>query len=80
MNPSSLINPANPGSPIWIANQVAQQNATRTAAETSTAAEVNDTAEEGDVEMTVVFSFAIVLGLLFALFVAFMAAQELKNS
>ena len=32
MNPSSLMNPANPGSPIWIANQVAQQNAARAAA------------------------------------------------
>ena len=80
MTPYQLINPANPGSPIWIANQVARENATRTAAETSTAAEVNDTTEEGDVEMVVVFSFAIVLALLFALVVAFMAAQELKNS
>jgi uncharacterized membrane protein len=80
MTPYQLINPANPGSPIWIANQVARENATRTAAETSTVAEVNDTAEDGDVEMVVVFSFTIVLALLFALFVAFMAAQELKNS
>ena len=80
MTPYQLINPANPRSPIWIANQVARENATRTAAKTSTAAEVNDTTEEGDVEMVVVFSFTIVLALLFALFVAFMAAQELKNS
>ena len=79
MTPYQLINPANPGSPIWIANQVARENATRTAAETSTAAETETTCD-GDVEMVVVFSFAIVLGLLFALFVAFMAAQELKNS
>ena len=79
MTPYQLINPANPRSPIWIANQVARENATRTAAETSTAAETETTCD-GDVEMVVVFSFAIVLGLLFALFVAFMAAQELKNS
>ena len=80
MTPFQLINPANPASPVWIANQVARENAAREAAETSTAAEVNDTTEEGDVEMVVVFSFTIVLALLFALFVAFMAAKELKNS
>lgn len=79
MTPYQLINPANPGSPIWIANQVARENAAREAAETSTAADAKNTCD-GDVEMTVVFSFAIVLGLLFTLFVAFMAAQELKNS
>ena len=79
MTPFQLINPANPGSPIWIANQVARENATRTAAETSTAAEAENTGD-GDVEMVVVFSFAIVLALLFALFVAFMAVQETKRS
>ena len=77
MTPFQLINPANPGSPIWIANQVARENATRTAAETSTAAETETTCD-GDDEMFVVFSILLVL--LFALFVAFIAAQELKNS
>ena len=79
MTPYQLINPANPASPIWIANQVARENAAREAVETSTAAETETTCD-GDVEMVVVFSFTIVLALLFALFVAFMAAQELKNS
>ena len=79
MTPFQLINPANPASPVWIANQVARENATREAAETSTAAEAEN-AGDGDVEMVVVFSFTIVLALLFALFVAFMAVQETKRS
>jgi len=77
MTPFQLINPANPGSPIWIANQVARENATREAVETSTAAET-EIACDGDDEMFVVFSILLVL--LFALFVAFIAVQEMKDS
>ena len=77
MTPYQLINPANPASPIWIANQVARENASREAVETSTAAKMETTCD-GDDEMFVVFSILLVL--LFALFVAFIAVQELKNS
>ena len=81
MNPSSLMNPANPGSPIWIANQVAQQNARNaTEAAATTATTASEDASAGDVEMACVFGFMGACCLLCTLFVSYLLYKTWKES
>ncbi len=79
MTPYQLINPANPGSPIFIANQVARENAKREAATASTTAADVEPGSAGDIEMLCVFGFMAAVCILGALFFTYMAIKTAKS-